>query len=100
MIAKNILLLIGLMFSNPVFPDFGLQLITSLAIGLLLPAGLINAINKMILKIPIVKWLNKKLKKDILKNHKTLKNLIPRIFAGYIFTYAIGFLCLALAYLS
>ena len=90
---KNILLLIGLMFSNPVFPDFGIQFISAFIIGLLLPKIIINPINQIVLKIPGVKKFEK-----ILSKNERIKTIIPRILAGYFFTYLIGGICLLLVY--
>jgi len=93
MLLKNILLTIGLMFTNFIVPDFGIQFIVALSIGLILPEKIINPIHKLILKIPGVKNFEKFLSKN-----KRLKTIIPRIIAGYFFTYLIGSICLFLAY--
>lgn len=89
---KELLMLIGLMFSNPVFPDFGLQFLVSLIIGLLLPEVIINPIDKLVRKIPGVEKFVKHLGKN-----KRLRTIIPRILTGYFFTYLIGWICLLLA---
>jgi len=93
MALKNILFAIGLMFTNFIFPDFGIQFIVALSIGLILPEKIINPINKFILKIPGVKKFE-----ELLSKNKKLKTIIPRIIAGYFFTYLIGGICLFVAY--
>jgi len=92
-ILKTVLLTIGLMFSNPIFMDFGLQFLASLLIGLILPKIIINPINNIVLKIPGVKAFE-----DFLSKNDRLKTIVPRIIAGYLFTYIIGFVCLFLGY--
>ncbi len=92
-LLKEILLTIGLMFSNPFFPDFGLQFLVSLSIGMLLPEKIINPLNKIILKVPGVKKFE-----DALKTRKRLQTIVPRILVGYFFTYAIGWSCLGIVY--
>jgi hypothetical protein len=93
MLLKNTLIAIGLMFTNFVVPDFGIQFIVSTAIGLMLPEKIVDPINKLVLKIPWVKVFEKTLSKN-----KRLKTIIPRIIAGYFFTYLIGGICLFVAY--
>jgi hypothetical protein len=93
MLLKNTLIAIGLMFTNFVIPDFGIQFIVSIAIGLMLPEKIVDPINKLVLKIPWVKVFEKALSKN-----KRLKTIIPRIIAGYFFTYLIGGICLFVAY--
>jgi len=91
---KTVLLTIGLMFSNPILMDFGLQFLASLAIGLILPKFMINPINTIMLKIPGVKTFE-----DFLSKNERLKTIVPRIIVGYLFTYIIGFVCLFLGYM-
>ncbi|MEM5855454.1 MAG: hypothetical protein QW472_04030 [Candidatus Aenigmatarchaeota archaeon] len=89
---KEVLTLIGLMFSNPIFPDFGIQFLVSLAIGMMLPEVIISPIDRLVRKIPGVDKFVKRLGKN-----KRLRTIIPRILAGYFFTYLIGFSFLLLA---
>ena len=93
LVLKEVLLTIGLMFSNPFFPDFGLQFLVSLFIGMLLPEKIINPLNRVILKVPGVKRFE-----DALKTRKRLQTIVPRIIAGYFFTYVIGWSCLGIVY--
>lgn len=90
---KQVLLTIGLFFTNFFVPDFGLQFLTALAIGLILPEKVVEPIHKLIIRIPGVKKFEK-----ILSKNKRLQTIIPRIIAGYFFTYLIGAICLLLAY--
>lgn len=91
----QILLFIGLLFSNPFIPDYGLQFIVALLIGLILPEAIVNPIDKLVRKIPgverFVNWLGK---------NKRIRTIIPRILAGYFFTYLIGWLLLLVGGLS
>ncbi|MEM7826055.1 MAG: hypothetical protein QW451_00275 [Candidatus Aenigmatarchaeota archaeon] len=92
---RQIFLLIGLLFSNPFIPDYGLQFLAALLIGLILPDSIVNPIDKLVRKVPgverFVKWLGK---------NKRIKTIIPRILAGYFFTYLIGWLLLFIGGLS
>ena len=92
---RQALLLIGLMFSNPIIPDWGLQFLVSLFIGLLLPDFIINPIDNLVRKIPGVEKFAKFLGKN-----KRIKTIIPRILAGYFFTYLIGWTLLLIGWLS
>ena len=92
---KDILFLIGLMFSNPIFPDLGLQFLTSFLIGMLLPESVIEPIDAFVRKIPGVEKFVEHLGKN-----KRIRTIIPRILAGYFFTYLVGYFCLLLATLE
>jgi len=91
---KYILLVIGLLFSNFIIPDFGLQLGVSFLIGMILPDRIIEPIDNILRKIPPIRFFERKMRK-----HKKFKHIFPRILAGYLFTYIIGWTCLILAYL-
>lgn len=88
------MLTIGLFFTNFFVPDFGLQFLVALTIGLILPQKIVEPIHKIIIKIPGVKKFE-----SVLSKNKRLQTIIPRIIAGYFFTYLIGAICLFLAYL-
>ena len=90
---KTILFTIGILFSNPFVPDYGLQLAVAIVIGLILPEKIVNPLNEFVLLIPGVKKFEKFLSKN-----KKLKTIIPRIFAGYFFTYVIAGISLVIAY--
>ncbi|MEM7816378.1 MAG: hypothetical protein QXZ20_00525 [Candidatus Aenigmatarchaeota archaeon] len=90
---KEILLTIGLFFTNFFIPDFGLQFLVAFIIGLILPERIVEPIHKIIVRIPGVKKFE-----SILSKNKRLQTIIPRIIAGYFFTYLIGAICLLLAY--
>ncbi|MBU5678381.1 MAG: hypothetical protein KQA36_00610 [Candidatus Aenigmarchaeota archaeon] len=91
---KEVLITIGLFFTNFFVPDFGSQFLVALGIGLILPEKVVEPIHKIILKIPGVKKFE-----SVLSKNKRLQTIIPRIIAGYFFTYLIGAICLLLAYL-
>ncbi|MEM5879315.1 MAG: hypothetical protein QXU74_02370 [Candidatus Aenigmatarchaeota archaeon] len=93
--VRQILFFIGLMFSNPVIPDWGLQFVVSFFIGLLLPDFIINPIDKLVRKIPGVEKFVRFLGKN-----KRIRTIIPRILAGYFFTYLIGWTFLLIGWLS
>ncbi|MEM7827014.1 MAG: hypothetical protein QXQ40_02200 [Candidatus Aenigmatarchaeota archaeon] len=82
------------MFTNFLIPDFGLQLIISLAIGMLLPERIVNPINNFVIKLPGVKRFE-----NFLSKNKRLRTIIPRIIAGYFFTYLIGGIFLVIGYM-
>jgi len=97
---KSILFLIFVLFSNPLVPDWGLQLLVALAIGMILPERVVHPLDTLISKIPGVNKF-----KGYLENHKWMKRfresgqrriqqIIPRVIAGYLFTYLIGWLAL------
>lgn len=92
---EQFFLLIGLLFSNPFIPDYGLQFIVALLIGLILPDCVVNPLDRLVKKVPGVErftnWLGK---------NKKIRTLIPRILAGYFFTYLIGWLLLLIGGLS
>jgi cellulose synthase/poly-beta-1,6-N-acetylglucosamine synthase-like glycosyltransferase len=92
---RQILFFIGLMFSNPIIPDYGLQFLASLLIGLLLPSFIIDPIDKLVRKIPGVERFVK-----LLGKNKRIRTIIPRILAGYFFTYLIGWIFLLIGWLS
>ena len=100
--GKTVLFTIWLLFSNPFVPDWGLQLLVSVVIGLLLPELIVHPLDRLISKIPGVTRF-----KDYLHNHERLKGLyssgsrrlqqiIPRTIAGYLFTYLMGWSALLL----
>jgi hypothetical protein len=90
---KIALLTIGIWFSNPFVPDFGTQLLTATIIGLALPKKVVKPLDRLVLKIPGIR----KFQKFLSKNER-LKTIIPRIFAGYVITYIIGWSLLAIGY--
>jgi hypothetical protein len=92
---RQILFFIGLMFSNPIIPDYGLQFLVSLFIGLLLPDFIVESIDNLVRKIPGVEKFVK-----LLGKNKRIKTIIPRILAGYFFTYLIGWVFLLIGWLS
>ncbi|KXA97993.1 hypothetical protein AKJ40_04990 [candidate division MSBL1 archaeon SCGC-AAA259M10] len=51
---KNILLFIGLGFSNPVFPDMGSQFLTAAILETLIPEKLVDPLNCFLLKIFLI----------------------------------------------
>jgi hypothetical protein len=90
---KGAVMLIGIWFSNPFVPDFGTQLLAAVTIGLLLPEKIVNPLNELVLRIPGIKKFE-----GFLKKHKKLRTIIPRIFAGYVMTYIIGWSLLGIGY--
>ena len=90
---KGVLMLIGLWFSNPFIPDFGIQFLVSFTIGMLLPQKIVEPLNKIVLKVPYVDKFEK-----FLKSHRRFRTIIPRIFAGYFITYCIGWSLLLISY--
>lgn len=90
---KGAFILIGLWFSNPFVPDFGTQLLASFTIGMLLPQRIVEPLNNLVLKIPGIKIFE-----DFLSKHERFRTIIPRIFAGYVVTYAMGWSLLAIGY--
>ncbi len=83
---KSTLITVGLLIGIPVFPDWGIQIAVALSIGLLLPEKLISPIDNFVKIIfPPAKAFEEKM-----KNKKRLKKLIPRIIAGYLFSFIIG----------
>lgn len=99
---KTLFITIGLWFSNPFVPDFGIQFLTATTIGLLIPKQFVAPLSSIVFRL--FAFLQKKkipgAKEFIgfLKKHKRSRNLIPRIFAGYVITYAIGWSVLAIGY--
>ncbi|MEM5766125.1 MAG: hypothetical protein QW423_00585 [Candidatus Aenigmatarchaeota archaeon] len=92
---RQILFLIGLLFSNPIVPDWGLQFAVSFLIGLILPDFIINPIDRVVRKIPGVEKFV-----EFLGRNKRIRTIIPRILAGYFFTYLIGWTFLLIGWLS
>ena len=92
---KAALVTAGLIIGIPVFPDFGIQAATAFFIGMALPENIIDPIDHFVKIIfPPAKTFE-----DKLKNHKRLKKLIPRIIAGYLFTFIIGISLIAIGLL-
>jgi hypothetical protein len=83
---KTTLITAGLLIGIPIFPDWGIQLAIAFFIGMFLPEKSITPIDNFIKMIlPPVKIFEEKLKK-----FPRFKKFIPRIIAGYLFTFLIG----------
>jgi hypothetical protein len=90
--VRDILLLIALFFTNPFVPDFGLQILIATAIGLILPRSVVDPLDRLISRIPGVTRFKK-----FLSRNERLSQIIPRIIAGYVITYLIGWISLFVA---
>jgi hypothetical protein len=92
------LLLIGGLLLNPFLPTFGLQLAVSVAIGMLLPQRIIEPVNHILHRIPVVKnvvrWFEDKLRKK-----RRLRTTIPRVLVGYCFTSLLSIVAIFISYL-
>ena len=83
---KTTLITAGLLIGIPVFPDWGLQILIAFVIGMLLPERIIKPIDNFVKTIfPPAKIFEEKL-----GNHERFRKFIPRIIAGYMFTFLIG----------
>lgn len=83
---KSTLIMAGLLIGMPLVPDWGIQILIAFAIGMLLPEWVIIPVDKFVKVIfPPAKLFEEKL-----ENHKKFKKFIPRIIAGYMFTFLIG----------
>lgn len=83
---KSSLITAGLLIGIPIFPDWGIQIAIAIAIGMLLPEKMISPIDNFVKMVfPPTKIFEEKLGKS-----KRLKKIIPRIIAGYMFTFLIG----------
>lgn len=91
-LLKDILLVIAFLFTNPFVPDWGLQLIVATAIGMLLPELIVSPLDRAISRIPGVPRF-----KSFLAKNRRLQQIIPRIIAGYVVTYFIGWTSLVIA---
>lgn len=89
---KDILLVIAFLFTNPFVPDWGLQLIVATAIGVILPELIVSPLDRVISRIPGVPRF-----KSFLAKNRRLQQIIPRIIAGYVVTYFIGWTSLVIA---
>jgi hypothetical protein len=89
---REILLLIAFFFTSPFVPDFGLQLVVATLIGLVLPDWVVTPLDNLITKVPGVTWF-----KRFLSRNRRLAQIIPRIIAGYVITYLIGWTSLLIA---
>ncbi|MDD1677769.1 MAG: hypothetical protein LUO93_01110 [Methanomicrobiales archaeon] len=89
---REILFLIAFLFTNPFVPDFGLQLLVATVIGLILPEFIVRPLDQLISKIPGVTRF-----KSFLSKNKRLSQIIPRVIAGYVITYLIGWTSLVIA---
>src|SRR5690606_11853862 len=102
---KTLLFTIWLLFSNPLVPDWGLQLLVSVAIGLLLPGSIVRPLDGLISKIPGVERFKQflrthpKLQGFYTSRNQRLREILPRTIAGYLFTYLIGWSAGILYYL-
>lgn len=84
--VKTTLITAGLLIGIPVVPDWGIQIAIAIIIGLLLPERTIIPIDNFVKVVfPPATILEDKLRKN-----RRLKKLIPRIIAGYLFTFLIG----------
>ncbi len=83
---KTSLVTAGLLIGIPVFPDWGIQIAIAFAIGMVLPERMIKPIDGFVKFIfPPTKIFEQKL-----EGYKRFKKFIPRIIAGYLFTFLIG----------
>ncbi|MDD1675423.1 MAG: hypothetical protein LUQ17_01905 [Methanomicrobiales archaeon] len=89
---REILFIIALLFTNPFVPDWGLQLLVATIIGMLLPERVVRPLDRLISRIPGVTRF-----KSYLSKNKRLEQIIPRIIAGYVVTYLIGWTSLFIA---
>ncbi|MCD6477588.1 MAG: hypothetical protein J7K87_01160 [Candidatus Aenigmarchaeota archaeon] len=91
----EILVAIGLIVGMPGVPDFGIQLTLAIIIGMLLPESVIKPINVFLIEIlPPMNSFEYKLRKI-----PRIKTIIPRIIAGYLFTFVIGLVLIAIGLL-
>jgi len=103
--VKALLFTIWLLFSNPLVPDWGLQLLVSIAIGLLLPGAIVRPLDALISKIPGVERFkqylrtNPSMQRFYTSKSQRLREILPRTIAGYLFTYLIGWSAGILYYL-
>jgi hypothetical protein len=91
-VLREILLIIAFFFTNPFVPDFGLQLLVATVIGLILPDFVVQPLDGLISKIPGVTRF-----KGFLSGNKRIAQIIPRVIAGYVITYLIGWASLFIA---
>lgn len=92
---KTTLITAGLLIGIPVFPDWGIQIAIAVAIGLLLPERIILPVDNFVKVVfPPAKMFEERLQKN-----KRLKKLIPRIIAGYLFTFLIGITLITIGFL-
>lgn len=83
---KTTLITAGLLIGIPVVPDWGIQIAIAIIIGLVLPEKIIIPVDSFVKAIfPPATIFEEKL-----KNNKRLKKILPRIIAGYLFTFIIG----------
>lgn len=95
MSLRATLIAAGLLIGVPIFPDWGIQITLSTAIGLVLPQRVIRPMNLLVLVIapPAIVFERK------LSHRPRLKHLIPRIMAGYLVTILIGAILIITGYL-
>ena len=84
--VKSTLVTAGLIIGIPIFPDGGIQFAAAFTIGMLLPEKFISPLDKFVKFIfPPAKIFEEKMKK-----FKRFNKIIPRLIAGYLFTFLIG----------
>lgn len=106
---KNILLFIGIGFTNPVVPDGGSQFLAAVIIGTVVPKMMVSPLHCFLLKIPLIGLGVQKFEQKLENANKfeipfsdreidlkRFKTAFPRLIAGYFFTYIIGGICLML----
>jgi len=83
---KTTLITAGLLIGIPIFPDWGIQITIAFFIGMLLPEKCIKPIDNFVKTIlpPVVIFEEK------LEKFPKFKKFIPRIIAGYLFTFLLG----------
>jgi hypothetical protein len=89
---REILFLIAFFFTNPFVPDFGLQLLVATVIGFILPESVVHPLDVLISRLPGVMRF-----KSFLSRNKRIAQIIPRVIAGYVITYLIGWTSLFIA---
>jgi len=86
---RRILILIGGLLLNPLLPSFGLQAMLSIAIGMVLPQRVVEPINDILHRVPVISSVVSRFESKLVKR-KRLRTAIPRVLAGYFLSSLLG----------
>ncbi|NIQ04585.1 MAG: hypothetical protein GWO20_02290 [Candidatus Korarchaeota archaeon] len=80
-LRRILALIVGLLI-NPLLPSFGLQAMLSIAIGMMMPQRVVEPVNDILHKVPVISNVVSRFENNLVKR-KRLRTTIPRVLAGY-----------------
>jgi len=92
---KSALVTAGILIGLPGVPDWGIQITVAFFIGMLLPERIVEPVDHFVkIVFPPAEVFE-----DKMKRYRKFKKIIPRLIAGYFFTFIIGVTLIAVGLL-